>query len=1037
MNESILKALIQLFAIIANVKEDSVSEKSRTIVEAYLSQELSASQLAEYLQLFDEYLASHHGNISNKGVSKERKRTSANSVKVLRICEQINEELQQKEKIVVTLRLLEYIKAGEVVTEKELDFAKTVADIFNIEAAEYMNMKIFILDSSYEIPTKENILIVHSNKKFNDSEIKQIQSPNLNGYITILKIESTSTYVFRYNGTDSLYHNSRSLQEDAIYFFDKGSSIRSSKINPIYYSDVAGKFLHDHIKSRIVFEAKDVEFKFKNSENGIHKFNLKEESGQLIGIMGGSGVGKSTLLNVLNGNIPIDNGSILINGLDIKNNKEHLEGIIGYVPQDDLLMEELTVLQNLYYNAKLCFKHFSEMQIKKTVLRLLIDLDLNDIRNLTVGTPLNKFISGGQRKRLNIALELIREPAILFVDEPTSGLSSMDSDMVMDLLKEQTLKGKLVFVNIHQPSSEIFKLFDKMMIMDKGGRPVYYGNPIDAIVYFKKLTHHANVEESTCTCCGNVNPEQILQILEAKVVNEYGKLTRKRKVSPEEWYQRYLDNIEAKNLEIAQKKEIPTDLNLPKNYFSIPGKFKQFKIFIIRDVLSKFTNRQYLLINFLESPLLAIILAFFTKYLIGSPSNPDAYIFSENENIPAYIFMAVVVALFIGMSVSAEEIIKDRKIIQRESFLNLSRFSYLNSKVLIMFALSAIQTLTFVLIGNFILEIKGMNLSYWLVLFTTSCFANILGLNISASLNSVVTIYILIPFILVPQLLLSGTIVKFEKLHKSLASPYYVPVVGDIMTSRWAYEALTVNQFKNNKYQKYFFEIERQRSYAGFAKNYLISELQSKLNACETNMNNSDVYENLKSDLKTIRNEIKVFNTQIPQIKFNYTDSLTIEKISKQTLVMTNKYLETLKRFYSKKYDEANQQLDLKFEELLKTMSKDEIVELKENYHNENLSDLVLNNAEIKKIKEYDNRLIQLSEPIYRYPESNFGRAHFYAPVKQIFNVKIDTFWFNIMIIWLTTIFFYFTLLFDSLKKAGNFIRSFKLFKFRRKNIIE
>jgi len=112
--------------------------------------------------------------------------------------------------------------------------------------------------------------------------------------------------------------------------------------------------------------------------------------------------------------------------------------------------------------------------------------------------------------------------------------------------------------------------------------------------------------------------------------------------------------------------------------------------------------------------------------------------------------------LFLGLSISAEEIIKDRKHLKRESFLGLSRNSYLHSKISLLILISAIQMITFVLISNFILEIRGMTFHYWLILFSTSCFANMLGLNISSALNSVITIYILIPFILVPELLFSG-----------------------------------------------------------------------------------------------------------------------------------------------------------------------------------------------------------------------------------------------------------------------------------------
>jgi len=120
-------------------------------------------------------------------------------------------------------------------------------------------------------------------------------------------------------------------------------------------------------------------------------------------------------------------------------------------------------------------------------------------------------------------------------------------------------------------------------------------------------------------------------------------------------------------------------------------------------------------------------LGYFTKYFSGTSNNPGAYVFRNNENLPSYLLMSVIIFLFLGMNMSSEEIIKDRKILQRESFLSLSRFSYLNSKILIMFMISAIQTISFVLIGNLIFEIHGMTLSYWIILFSASCFANFAG----------------------------------------------------------------------------------------------------------------------------------------------------------------------------------------------------------------------------------------------------------------------------------------------------------------------
>jgi len=271
--------------------------------------------------------------------------------------------------------------------------------------------------------------------------------------------------------------NGQLLQEDKVYPFSQGSSIRGYKITPIYYWDVTMQFLKEEFRgSRVVYEVNNLEYRFKSGTVGIHHMSFKEESGRMVGIMGASGAGKSTLLNVLNGSCDPFDGEVLINGISIHKEKEKIEGLIGFVSQDDLLIEELTVFENLYYNAKLCFDNLTEAEIVTRVDGVLKNLGLYEIRNIQVGSPLNKKISGGQRKRLNISLELIREPAIMFLDEPTSGLSSRDSENIIDLLKELARKGKLLFVVIHQPSSEIFKMFDKLIILDTGGYLIYNGN---------------------------------------------------------------------------------------------------------------------------------------------------------------------------------------------------------------------------------------------------------------------------------------------------------------------------------------------------------------------------------------------------------------------------------------------------------------------------------------------------------------------------------------------------------------------------------
>jgi hypothetical protein len=198
--------------------------------------------------------------------------------------------------------------------------------------------------------------------------------------------------------------------------------------------------------------------------------------------------------------------------------------------------------------------------------------------------------------------------------------------------------------------------------------------------------------------------------------------------------------------------------------------------------------------------LLALILGYISKY-----SEDGKYLFSTNINYPVFLFMSIIVALFIGLTVSAEEIYRDRKILEREKFLSLSRLSYLLSKINFLFVLSAIQTLSFVIVASLILEVRGMLFQQWLILFSVACFGNILGLNISAGMRTAVSIYILIPLLLVPQLILGGAMIKFDDLHKSFTRKKYVPFIGDMMTSRWAYESLMVTQFKDNRFEKQFY----------------------------------------------------------------------------------------------------------------------------------------------------------------------------------------------------------------------------------------
>ena len=1016
MNESMLNSLMRLFAIMVSINREVVHVLARDFVETFLIQQFSQKLADKYLVIFDEYSK----DLEKHEKGKDSKKLSVLSVKILGICNQIVEELHIRHRFLILLSLIrfsKYFKDSSTSGSSELDTiadaVRTVSDGLLITGEEYENCTSFIIDKFYNVPNREQLLIVSNDPGFLDEEMRHIQKDNLSGQIFVLKIMRADVYLFQYVGKARLENNGKYIFPRHVYLMPRGSAIKGEGISPIYYSDIVSGYIRYTDGHAVDFLVQNIEFHFKNSPNGIQQFSFHGRSGQLVGIIGGSGAGKSTLLKVLNGSLKLDGGDIYINGHHLVEEADELEGMIGYIPQDDLLIEELTVYQNLYFNAKLCLDGYTQKEINEAVNNALNDLGLYEARDLKVGSPLNKFISGGQRKRLNIALELIREPHILFVDEPTSGLSSVDSENVVALLKEQALSGKLVLANIHQPSSDLFKQFDHLLVLDRGGYPVYSGNPIEGIAYFKRLAERVDASESECVTCGNTNPDNILQVIEARDINEYGEFTTDRKTAPEEWYSYYKEELESK-MEFETRKTW-----IPYNKFMVPGKVRQFLIFFKRNLLSKLADRQFMSIALVVSPLLAVILGFFSKYIAGDESDVHAYVFSQNENLPAYLFMCVIVALFLGLIVAAEEIIKDRRILERESFLNLNRTSYLLSKIGLLFILSAIQMFFFVAIGNLILEIKGLTFSYWLILFTTACFANLLGLNISDGLKSVVAIYVIVPFLLVPEILLAGVIVKFDKLHYKFAAHEAVPASGDLMASRWAYEALAVNQFVNNKYQKHFYDIEMLESNVTYDLQFLAPALIQEIRDAKKLAQENREHPGLTGRFNTIHDGFSsIFLTgSYPGITDFRMDGFSSEA-GDQAISWLQDYQSKL----SAHRDKMTLQKDSLNDSLKNSKGGTrEYVQFKRNYYNDQLADMVLNRTDLHKIVKIEKQLIRKMEPVYMYPAVRNGRAHFYASVKMLGNIKLPTFVFNNMAIWAMTIVLYFLLRYSILRKTIDF----------------
>lgn len=944
MTDILLSSFLSLFALFG--KKEQVDEAwAKTMLVNYLRHQFGIRNIDTYLGLYEDLRSTYDLMDGDTLDTQDSVRS---------ICSALQGKIKASEKSLLLLRLMEFCGYQEGHSD---DLFKAMVETMEIPEEQFKNFADFVAN-------RETEHVMLHQLEGTDGQLKTLMDP------------VSGTLLFTYMGNDTVMLNDVPVLSGAFQVWLQSSVLKGKDRKPVYYSTIQRAYNkahgHEEDKSHYVeFCGRDINFRFPNSNNGTHNLSFTLHSGELLAIMGGSGTGKTTLLSLLNGSLTPQEGSITINGHNIS--EPAAKSLIGFVPQDDLLIEELTVYQNLWYTAKLCFEGMDDKGIDARVLKTLKDLGLDAIKDLKVGSAINKYISGGQRKRLNIALELIREPAVLFLDEPTSGLSSSDTEMVINLLKEQTFKGKLIIVNIHQPSSDVYKLFDRLWLLDKGGYPVYDGNPINAITYFKEAANYADAETSACPTCGNVNPEIVLNIIDEKALNHTGEISDERKVTPEQWHNLYLSH--------RPKMSQPALSDVPPSDQKKPGPLKQFAIFLRRNIRTKITNVQYLSITLLVAPLLAIVCALLTRF-----APPEGYTVMDNKNLVSYFFMAVIVATFIGMSGSAEEIIKDRALLKRESFLHLSYGSYIWSKIVYMAGVSLIQTLLFILVGNTIMGVHGLFMEWWLILFVTSFLSGLMGLLLSQCLNSIVAIYISIPLLLIPQILLCGLVVSFSDLTPK-STTGNVPLIGDVIPSRWSYEALAVTSFTDNLYEAPFFELDKQKYENQFYNLGILNELQSQL----------ETKKDEEKRGKTVNPmHIETIRMNLPEIT-SYCQMKPYEGDYSYTSLYD--YMKEAEGILSKRGNEATLKADAKMTAMVREQGKESILELKRDNYNIKLEDCVIGADQQRMLDVIDGHIVPRTGIVFLTPRSHCGRAPFYSSEKIIGSWHIKTLWFNISVL--------------------------------------
>lgn len=524
-----------------------------------------------------------------------------------------------------------------------------------------------------------------------------------------------------------------------------------------------------------------VSVRFHDGASGLNDVTLSFEPGELVAVMGPSGCGKSTLASVLAGDLQPTKGRVSFSPGSLGR-----PPAVALVPQDDILFEGLTVRENLAFARRLRQGVSDSEQIEMEVMR---EVGLEKRRDSRVGSPTDKVLSGGERKRLNVGLELTGRPDVLLLDEPTSGLSSGDAMELIRLVRRLADEGMLVLAVLHQPSDELFALFDKVVVMDTGGTLACVGRPEGVARWFRRFAPGA------ATASG---PDAIFEVLTGKRTLIDGRDGARRVFDSHFW--KILLASERHQVEpprLIQPVDESKETSAIKKGIQPANRTGGWLTTLIgREWLRWCRDWPTTLVTLLT----AAILATLTAWICRSVESPGAdYRYSANANLPAMAFLSVILMQFLALSASVQEMVKDRAVRRRERLLRQPSWGWLLAKLPPLGCQVLIQSVLVLTIGARILEIPLGGWSAWLILLMVGLAGTGFGLLISclprmterAAMASV-------PLLLVPQLMLSGAdpfgFSRLSHLAGSPSNPHAnsntAPGLADVMPARWGYLGL-------------------------------------------------------------------------------------------------------------------------------------------------------------------------------------------------------------------------------------------------------
>lgn len=498
---------------------------------------------------------------------------------------------------------------------------------------------------------------------------------------------------------------------------------------------------------------------------------------EFVGLMGPSGAGKTTLLMALIGYLRPVSGRTLLNGDDLADSYDRYRGAIGYVPQEDIIHAELTVFEVLYYTAKLRLPpDTSDQEIYRRIDQILHDLEIAQTRDVQIGSPAQKGISGGQRKRVNLALELLTEPSLLCLDEPTSGLASEDAANVMQLLRKLANGGRTILLTIHQPSLQVYRMMDNVLYL-ADGEQVYYGPAYpDSMLYFYPEVPADSPQADQLLSDPGVCMRPLVDARRAGEPMETFAARYRQSHYHREFVRDRRENQRAVSLREAKAKKL--------SRFSL----RQWRTLTDRYLTIRLKDRMGTAILLVQAPIVAILL---DLVFMGQADG----LMGRMQHSPFALFLLVIAAVWFGCSNAAREIVREQAIYRRERMVNLSIFAYAASKFAVLGFLCFLQCLTLVILSYFVLDFWGNPLWQVGILWACSMAGVGMGLMLSAMARSGEAAVALVPILLIPQVILGGAIMPVDKMNAPTS------VASQLSIARWGFEAILHTEHRANAYE--------------------------------------------------------------------------------------------------------------------------------------------------------------------------------------------------------------------------------------------